>query len=415
MAAEAGDRAAHREMGRVVDVEPVDVGDRRRPDADRDRAPPDDRGQPLALERGHRLRVADAMDPVAVGRHDHGRGDHRTGRGGDTDLVHADDAARAVPPQGAFPAEGGDDDGHRSTAYRARSAIVATMLAACDWTMQRPSRQVDVFTTEPGLGNALAVVLDGDGLSTEAMQRFARWTNLSETTFVRPVRRRRPRTTPSGSSRRRRRSRSPATRRWGRATRGSRRAACRATRPRIVQECGAGLVEVRRDGGRARVRARRRCCARGPVDDADLDRDRRRPGHRRVTRSSTRRGRQRARLDGGPARERGARPRRSGSARRSTLDLGIVGPYPAGAPSRSRCARCGRSTARSSRTRSTGSLNASVAAWLLDTGRVTRAVRRDAGRGDRPGGAILDHAGPRRDRLDRRTERDARPAGPVDL
>ena len=52
--------------------------------------------------------------------------------------------------------------------------------------MERRFRQVDVFTTEPGLGNGLAVVLDGDGLSTEAMQRFATWTNLSETTFVVP-------------------------------------------------------------------------------------------------------------------------------------------------------------------------------------------------------------------------------------
>lgn len=53
--------------------------------------------------------------------------------------------------------------------------------------MQRPFAQVDVFTTEPGLGNPLAVVLDGAGLSTGEMQRFARWTNLSETTFVVPV------------------------------------------------------------------------------------------------------------------------------------------------------------------------------------------------------------------------------------
>ena len=53
--------------------------------------------------------------------------------------------------------------------------------------MQRAFRQVDVFTTEPGLGNALAVVLEGDGLTTEAMQRFATSTNLSETTFVIPV------------------------------------------------------------------------------------------------------------------------------------------------------------------------------------------------------------------------------------
>ncbi len=44
--------------------------------------------------------------------------------------------------------------------------------------------QVDVFSATPFRGNPLAVVLDGDGLSTEQMQRFANWTNLSETTFV---------------------------------------------------------------------------------------------------------------------------------------------------------------------------------------------------------------------------------------
>jgi PhzF family phenazine biosynthesis protein len=53
-------------------------------------------------------------------------------------------------------------------------------------TRSRPFRQVDVFTTTPYFGNPVAVVLDGDGLSTEEMQRVARWTNLSETTFVLP-------------------------------------------------------------------------------------------------------------------------------------------------------------------------------------------------------------------------------------
>ncbi len=47
-------------------------------------------------------------------------------------------------------------------------------------------RQVDVFTSVPFLGNPVAVVLDGSGLSTEEMQRVARWTNLSETAFVLP-------------------------------------------------------------------------------------------------------------------------------------------------------------------------------------------------------------------------------------
>src|SRR4051812_3427885 len=50
--------------------------------------------------------------------------------------------------------------------------------------MSRPFRQVDVFTIEAYFGNPVAVVLDAVGLDTEAMQRFAHWTNLSETTFV---------------------------------------------------------------------------------------------------------------------------------------------------------------------------------------------------------------------------------------
>lgn len=49
---------------------------------------------------------------------------------------------------------------------------------------ERRFRQVDVFTTRAYHGNPVAVVLDGDGLDTAAMQRFAHWTNLSETTFV---------------------------------------------------------------------------------------------------------------------------------------------------------------------------------------------------------------------------------------
>lgn len=50
----------------------------------------------------------------------------------------------------------------------------------------RAFAQVDVFATRPLMGNPVAVVMDGDGLSTEGMQSFAHWTNLSETTFVTP-------------------------------------------------------------------------------------------------------------------------------------------------------------------------------------------------------------------------------------
>ncbi|MCK7595255.1 PhzF family phenazine biosynthesis protein [Pseudomarimonas salicorniae] len=47
-------------------------------------------------------------------------------------------------------------------------------------------KQVDVFTRVPMRGNPVAVVLDARGLDGEAMQRIAAWTNLSETTFVLP-------------------------------------------------------------------------------------------------------------------------------------------------------------------------------------------------------------------------------------
>lgn len=47
-----------------------------------------------------------------------------------------------------------------------------------------PFKQVDVFTSVRFKGNPVAVVLEGDGLSTEQMQQIAHWTNLSETTFV---------------------------------------------------------------------------------------------------------------------------------------------------------------------------------------------------------------------------------------
>jgi PhzF family phenazine biosynthesis protein len=50
----------------------------------------------------------------------------------------------------------------------------------------RRFQQVDVFTATPYWGNPLAVVLDGSDLNEADMQRFARWTNLSETTFVLP-------------------------------------------------------------------------------------------------------------------------------------------------------------------------------------------------------------------------------------
>ncbi|AIK88935.1 PhzF family phenazine biosynthesis protein [Corynebacterium glutamicum] len=50
--------------------------------------------------------------------------------------------------------------------------------------ISRPYYQVDVFSSEPFMGNPLAVIADADDLSAEQMARIARWTNLSETTFL---------------------------------------------------------------------------------------------------------------------------------------------------------------------------------------------------------------------------------------
>ncbi|WP_422845249.1 PhzF family phenazine biosynthesis protein [Acidovorax sp. M2(2025)] len=51
---------------------------------------------------------------------------------------------------------------------------------------QRPFKQIDVFSHRPGYGNPVAVVLDAEGLGDADMLRFAAWTNLSETTFLLP-------------------------------------------------------------------------------------------------------------------------------------------------------------------------------------------------------------------------------------
>ncbi len=53
-------------------------------------------------------------------------------------------------------------------------------------TRTRRFIQCDVFSATPVQGNALAVVVDGEGLDDAAMQRFAAWTNLAETTFLLP-------------------------------------------------------------------------------------------------------------------------------------------------------------------------------------------------------------------------------------
>jgi len=113
----------------------------------------------------------------------------------------------------------------------------------------RRFRQVDVFTTTPYRGNPVAVVLDGADLSERAMQRLASWTNLSETTFVLPP------TVPEADYRVRIFTPSVELPFAGHPTLGTCHAWLEAggsPKETIVQECGAGLVPLRRmDSGLA--------------------------------------------------------------------------------------------------------------------------------------------------------------------
>jgi PhzF family phenazine biosynthesis protein len=131
--------------------------------------------------------------------------------------------------------------------------------------MLRPFRQVDVFTDVPYTGNPVAVVLEGDGIDDDTMRRVARWTNLSETTFVLPP-------TASGADYRLRIF-TPTTELpfAGHPTLGT----CHAwlaeggtpQRPGvIVQECAAGLVPVRHTE-RGLAFAAPPLVRSGPVDD----------------------------------------------------------------------------------------------------------------------------------------------------
>jgi PhzF family phenazine biosynthesis protein len=113
----------------------------------------------------------------------------------------------------------------------------------------RPFKQVDVFTEQPYLGNPLAVVLDGIGLSDAEMQQFACWTNLSETTFVLPP------TDAQADYRVRIFTPGGELPFAGHPTLGSCHAWLQAggvpkASAEIVQECQVGLVKIRRDGAR---------------------------------------------------------------------------------------------------------------------------------------------------------------------
>jgi len=127
--------------------------------------------------------------------------------------------------------------------------------------------QVDVFTEAPLLGNPLAVVHGADALDEALMQAFARWTNLSETTFLLEPR------DPAADYRVRIFTPGGELPFAGHPTLGSCHAWLeRGGRPKtagtVVQECGVGLVRLRLEATRAAFAAPK--LERGEVDADDL-------------------------------------------------------------------------------------------------------------------------------------------------
>lgn len=231
-------------------------------------------------------------------------------------------------------------------------------------TTPRPFRQVDVFTAEPLLGNPVAVVHDADGIDEAQMQAFARWTNLSETTFLLPP------TDPGADYRLRIFTPSMELPFAGHPTLGSAHAWLEAggvpAGDRLVQECGVGLVELRQAEGRLAFAAPGLLRS-GPVEEELVERIVVALG---LTRDDVL---DIAWADNGPGWV-GVRLRSAEDVLALTpdfmslpVDVGVVGPWPEG----SECAVEVRAfvphAAGITEDPVTGSLNASLAQWLAGT------------------------------------------------
>jgi PhzF family phenazine biosynthesis protein len=232
--------------------------------------------------------------------------------------------------------------------------------------MTRRFSQVDVFTSVPYRGNPVAVVHDADGIDDETMLRFARWTNLSETTFVLSP------TDPGADYRVRIFTPISEVPFAGHPTIGSCHAWLEAGGgPRdpdvIVQECGSGLVRVRRGGDGTLAFEEPPLLRGGPVDEETLERvcaglrvprdwivdaqwADNGPGWVAVLMSSA-------------AEVLGIVP---GTV---DLDIGVVGPYAPGSPAAFEVRAFFPLNGSTVEDPVTGSLNASVAGWLTRTGR----------------------------------------------
>lgn len=115
-------------------------------------------------------------------------------------------------------------------------------------SIARPYKQVDVFSSSPYTGNGLAVVLDGEDLSDSQLLAFANWTNLAETVFLLPA------THPDADYRARIFTTTTELPFAGHPTLGAAHAWLEAggvpkNPEALIQECGAGLIEIRRVPG----------------------------------------------------------------------------------------------------------------------------------------------------------------------
>jgi PhzF family phenazine biosynthesis protein len=234
--------------------------------------------------------------------------------------------------------------------------------------MTRPFSQVDVFTTVPYRGNPVAVVHDADGIDPDTMLRFAQWTNLSETTFLLAP------TDPAADYRLRIFTPISEIPFAGHPTIGSCHAWLEAGGgPRdpavIVQECGSGLVRIRRSDDARLAFEEPPLLRSGPVDEETLERvctGLRIPRGWIVDAQWA---------DNGPGWV--AILMESAAAVLAIdpgtvdLDIGVVGAYAAGSDAAFEVRAFFPLNGSTVEDPVTGSLNASVAGWLIRTGRAT--------------------------------------------
>lgn len=232
--------------------------------------------------------------------------------------------------------------------------------------VRHPFSQVDVFTSVAYRGNPVAVVHDADGIDDAAMQQFAAWTNLSETTFLLPP------TDPAADYRVRIFTPFSELPFAGHPTLGT----CHAWLesgggPRdpaqIVQECGAGLVRIRRGDDGTLAFEEPPLIRGGDVDEATLEQV---CSQLRIPREWISDAQW---ADNGPgwvavlldsatevlAIEPGI----------VDMDVGVVGPYEPGAEAAFEIRAFFPQNGATVEDPVTGSLNASVAGWLTRTGR----------------------------------------------